>query len=908
MSSQKRSLIALKCASCSFRFRVEARFAGRKVSCPNEECGVQFTIPTAEAIQAKRARRESKQSSNTATQYDYDLDARDGAAESRSNRKTTRAHSAKAESKTVSASSRKLPKKSALIGVAAVIVLLIGAVVVTNNPDAETQALANSESNEQTGAEKSVEPKKPTVDVFREHVAPFMKKYCYDCHSGDEAEAGLQLEMYTNEESILAERKRWEKLFAMVEIEAMPPSDMEEQPTESERKIVVGWLEDKLFNIDCTINRDPGRVTIRRLNRAEYNNTIRDLVGVDFKPAEDFPSDDVGYGFDNIGDVLTVSPLLLEKYLAAAEQITEKAIVANVAENAPQQYFAGKRLKPSGGKFPLGGDGYWVFASTGYIETRAKFPKTGDYIFQVVAKADQAGNEPARLELKANGRVLKSFDVLGDRTPNTLEVKVRIDAGDKQIVGLFPNDFYDPKNRNPKRRDRNLLIKSIKIVGPIGADSYPESHRRIMTSFPDKDRPVREAATAVLRPFARRAFRRPVMDAELEKYVSLVQLAIESGDPYEVGIQLAIQGLLVSPEFLFRVENSPAPDDPNQKLNVGDFELASRLSYFLWSSMPDDELLKLAEQGQLANDDTLSRQVRRMLTDPRSKALAQNFGKQWLNLGSLDELVPDNTLFPEFSDELRHDMVQETLMFFGEILHRDRSLMSFLDGKFTFVNERLAKHYGIPNVRGNEFRRVDLKNLPRAGVLTHASILTLTSNPTRTSPVKRGKWIMENILGSAPPPPPPDVPELEVTAKASPSASLREQLEVHRQDPGCASCHRQMDELGFGFENFNAIGIWRNKEGEQSVDASGTLPGNLKFNGPLELIEILKERDEEFARALSEKLLTYALGRGLEYYDKCAVDQIVDTLKENDYRISTMIQEIVRSEPFRMRRGDGGSQ
>ena len=361
----------------------------------------------------------------------------------------------------------------------------------------------------------------------------------------------------------------------------------------------------------------------------------------------------------------------------------------------------------------------------------------------------------------------------------------------------------------------------------------------------------------------------------------------------------------MSPPFLFRVESDEHPDDPMAERGLTDFELASRLSYFLWSSMPDDELLDLAERGELRQPETLRQQTTRMLADQKSRAIVDNFAEQWLNLRSLDELSPDPAVFPEWDEDLRVAMKHESLALFEAIMRDNRNILDVLDADFTFVNERLAKHYGIDGIEGAEFQRVSLNPRQRTGVLTHASILALTSNPDRTSPVKRGKWIMQNILGKEPPPAPPGVPELEEARKANPNASLREQLEQHRTDPGCAACHRTMDDIGFGLENFDAIGRWRDDDGGQPIDASGELAAGESFSGPVELVKILKTRSTEFARVFSERMLTYALGRGLEYYDRCAVDDILKRLQQNDYRFSELILAVVESEPFLKRRGDG---
>jgi hypothetical protein len=362
--------------------------------------------------------------------------------------------------------------------------------------------------------------------------------------------------------------------------------------------------------------------------------------------------------------------------------------------------------------------------------------------------------------------------------------------------------------------------------------------------------------------------------------------------------------VLVSPHFLFRIESDKSPNDPADKHSLNDYELASRLSYFLWSSLPDADLFASADKGDLHTDAVLEGHVQRMLKDPKSQALVDNFAEQWLQLRILNEITPDPERFPEFSPELREDMKRETRRFFEHVMREDRSILEFLDGTYTFVNERLAKHYGLENVKGSEFQQVSLEGKNRAGLLTQASILTLTSNPDRTSPVKRGKWVMEVILDRPPPPPPANVPELEETAKAQPNSTLRQQLELHRQNASCASCHRVMDQLGFGMENFDAIGRWRETENGKPLDTTGELPGGDSFKGPVELASVLRRKQCEFGECLAEKMLTYALGRGLEYYDRCATDKIVTSMKEKNFRFSVLVAEIAKSEPFRMRRGE----
>jgi hypothetical protein len=614
-------------------------------------------------------------------------------------------------------------------------------------------------------AQAQKDPKKdgPQTDFARD-VVPFLEKYCTGCHStnnGQKPKGGLDLSKYKDFATAEKQKHIWDKVVYQLRSGEMPPVGKPKPPLE-QVEILTKYMDDKLLAFDCTKQRDPGRVTIRRLNKNEYNNTIRDLVGVKFKPAADFPTDDVGYGFDNIGDVLSMSPLLMEKYLAAADKI---------------------------------------------------------------------------------------------------------------ITEVF---------KTPELKEKIMIVKL-----PAKASSQEKA----------------EAARTIMSAFAKRAYRRPLSEEELGRFQRFIDLAEKKGDDFEIGIQLAMKATLCSPHFLFRIEKDFRIKGEKLADEITNYELATRLSYFLWSSMPDDELFKLAGTGKLRGKGVLEEQVRRMLKDPKAVALTENFAGQWLQLRSVAQVSPDPKLFPKFDAKLRDAMIKETELFFDHIVKDDRSIIEFLDGDWTFVNERLAKHYGIPDVKGPEFRKVKLEGEQRIGVLTHASILTVTSNPTRTSPVKRGKWILENILNTPPPPPPPDAGELSENEKDISAAPLRKRMELHRSNAICASCHQRMDPLGFGFENFDAVGAWRTKDGKFDVDASGELPSGQKFNGPKELVAVLKTKQAEFRRCLAEKLLTYALGRGLEYYDKCALDDICTAVAADNDRFVTLVLAIVKSEPFQMRRG-----
>ncbi|MDX1946574.1 MAG: DUF1592 domain-containing protein [Pirellulaceae bacterium] len=759
----------------------------------------------------------------------------------------------------------------------------------------------------QDPATQSGRPRFDPAQVYVSRVVPLLKKYCLECHGPDVQEAEIGFHDYKTVAKVTGDLPTWTRVLQMIETGVMPPDDSP-QPTAAERKGAVNDLEKILFNVDCDGPPDPGRVTIRRLNRAEYNNTVRDLLGVKFQPADDFPSDDVGSGFDNIGEVLTLPPLLMEKYLAAAERIAETTIVTDPALFVQAQRRDRRQLSGEGAASYSEDRRRWTMASEGSVSAKFDFPRAGQYQLRVSASSDPAGDEPAQMELRLGGKKLKVFDVNATRSPSTYELKVELPDGEQQLVAAFINDYYDPNAKDKSRRDRNLHVYSFEIDGPLDfrPEDYPEFHRKLIAVVPQPGQlsPL-DAAKTNLRPLLNRAFRRKATDDEVNQFARLAETAVGVGDTFEQGMQIALTAVLVSPHFLFRVEGQPpGKSSPQAVRDLGPYELASRLSYFLWSSLPDDELFAAATRGDLARDDLFEKQIRRMLADPKSEALVQNFATQWLNLRLLDSVTPDPRAFPEFNRELRADMRRETELFAAAIVREDRSILDFLEGRFTFVNERLARHYGLPDVRGEEFQRVSFTDDRHSGVLTQASILTLTSNPGRTSPVKRGKWILENILGTPPPDPPADVPELEATQRATPSASLREQLSIHRSNAVCASCHKTMDELGFGLENFDAVGRWREKDGKFAVDSSGKLPSGEAFRGPVELAQTLKRRKADFGRCLAEKMLVFALGRGFVSQDRCATDRIVEELEKHDYRFSALVVAIAQSVPFRKTRGE----
>lgn len=746
---------------------------------------------------------------------------------------------------------------------------------------------------------------------FKSQLKPFLAKYCLDCHGNRKQKADINFESFKDSTRLIESRKHWEAVREKLQGREMPPED-KPQPSQEERDRVVHFIETQLAQFDCTGEVNPGQVTLRRLNRSEYNNTIRDLVGLDLNLAADFPSDEVGYGFDNIGDVLSLPPILMEKYLNAAEQVASRAIVTEYPPKTPSRRIPGEELTPKGDEAirTMPGQGLGLYRE-GEGWTTHQFSQAGKYQLRVRAYGEQAGLELPRMAVRMDDQEVKVYTVKSTNTkPEVFELPIEVEAGTHRVAVAYLNNYSATDHPDPKLRgDRNLFVKWIEVTGPLDVPPppLPASHTRIMTCDPSHAH-TRDCAVHALRGFASRAWRRPATDQEVERLAQFVDLAQKEKASFLEGIQVAIQAVLASPKFLFRWELDPERDQPAGQRELNDDELASRLSYFLWSSMPDERLFDLARQGALKKEGVLQSEVQRMLQDPKAEAMVKNFAGQWLQIRNLASATPDPGLFPEFNDELRQAMARETELFFQSILKENRSVLDFIDADFTFVNGKLAEFYGIPDVQGDAFQRVALdKKSGRGGILTQASILTITSNPTRTSPVLRGKWILEQILGTPPPPPPPNVPLLEETPEAAASASLRERLELHRSKPECATCHSKMDPLGFAFENFNAIGQWRDLDGKFRIDPAGILPTGESFKGPNDLKSILKSRDT-FVRSLAEKVLTFALGRGLEYYDKCVVDDLCAGLARDEYRITTLITGVVRSAAFLKKNVGHGTQ
>jgi hypothetical protein len=736
---------------------------------------------------------------------------------------------------------------------------------------------------------------------FQKSIRPLLAKYCYECHGSDSPEADLGLVNYDSAKKILVGRQKWQRVAQHLAAGSMPPPETT-QPTTKERELLTAFVTSTLNDIDCVRSPNPGRVTLRRLNRTEYRNTVQDLLGVDYEPASNFPADDVGYGFDNIGDVLSLPPLLMEKYLTAAEEISQKAIAIRPPFLAIEKRVYGSNLEGNNGKAGATGG---ILVSKGDMASTMQVEEPGLYELTISAEGDQAGPEPVKMTVLLDGKEIERFNVKAVRgKPKEFTIKRRLKPGGRKIGVGFLNDFYN-KQLPDGKQDRNLIVNFIEVRGPIDAKpkSLPESHKRIFIAMPDGQTSTKQAAERVLRRLASRAFRRPATNEEVARFVGLAESAIQEGDSFEESIQYAMQAILCSPHFLFKVEIDPRPSsDADKPGPVGDFELAVRLAYFLWSSMPDDTLLQLGRKNGLRNPEELTRQVERMIADERSSALTRNFAGQWLELRSLDIRTPDVSTYPSYKTSLKRSMRIETEMFFEAIMRENRSLLDLIDADFTFVDEGLAKLYDLSPPSKPGFQRVSLSGTDRGGILTHASVLTITSNPTRTSPVKRGKWILQNLLNDPPPPAPPNVPELANGEKGPLTGTLRQRMEQHRVNPACASCHQRMDPLGFALENFDGVGSWRTIDGKDPIDPSGELPTGEKVSGPRELKKlIISKKKEQFVRCVAEKMLTYALGRGLEYYDKCAVDKIVTAVEKDGYKFNTLVREIVLSEPFHKR-------
>lgn len=750
----------------------------------------------------------------------------------------------------------------------------------------------------QISAQKKPVTKPTAAPSFEKDVAPLVTKYCASCHSGKEPSGGVLLTAGMTSAAVAKNPTAWSRVAARVGNGTMPPKGMP-MPTDAQRKQMVAWIDKNLAG-DCKL-ADPGKVTLRRLNREEYNNTVRDLMGVSIRPADDFPSDDVGYGFDNIGDVLSMSPLLMEKYLAASEKVVKAAIRMSKSKS---QTVDGASLAATPGAVPR--EGSMFFVSNGTASARFKVTAPGWYRIRLKLGEQHAGDQYSLVDVRLDRDKLTTFEVRDPMgAPGNYDFPTKLTPGEYNIGATFTNDYYRAPQNGQKAQDRNVILTSMELIGPIEDGQIKTTfQQKMIPSVPPKEGWDLAARTA-LSGFATRAYRRPVTTEELDRLVTVFKYGSKSADSYEMGIQLACQAVLCNPNFLFRVELDGASTSASRSLNG--YEVASRLSYFLWSSMPDDTLFAFAKSGEILKSEVMAEQVKRMLQDPRSDALVENFATQWLQLRKLNNFEPDVKQYPAFNNDLREAMLTETRMYFTEVMRGNKPITEFLDSKYTYVNEPLAKLYGIAGVSGKDFKRVSTEGTGRGGVITQASVLAITSNPTRTSPTKRGRWILEQILGTPPPPPPPGVPDLadkHITEKMS----VRQKLEEHRKNPTCAACHREMDALGFGFENFDPIGKFRSADGAAPIDASADLPGGRKFTGATQLKTILMADKQLFARSFVEKLMTYATGRGVDVQDRCFVDAVVKETAAGNFKFGDIVAKVVASDPFKKRKVEGAAK
>ena len=763
--------------------------------------------------------------------------------------------------------------------------------------------LLAAESATTAPAAKSAAPKAaaaaPTQAAFDKVVKPLFDSTCSMCHSAGLASGGLNIEQFGTVGSLSSDRDEWDKIVHRLEAGEMPPSAI---PRTDEMKAqiasLVSFASNEFKREDALVKPDPGRVTARRLNRSEYTNTIRDLLAVDFRADKSFPTDDSGEGFDNIGDILTVSPLLMDKYISAARTIAARAIGADPLPPKPIEIEYSTRLKNI------------RRLDKSDVEATHRVDFDAEYDIRIGLPGQRAADaKPVKIGLWMDGKQLTT--IMAETKPSGLtyfnpyseeHMKVYLPEGDHVFrLGFVDDDFVTALNDKDAYDDKkNKFISSMFFVGPYKSNVEKESRKKILICDPATGPACVDKIVSTL---ARRAYRRPVTKTEVAALTRFVALAKADGRTPEQGIQLAIQAMLVSPHFLFHIEHDSNPTDPNAAHKISDIELANRLSYFLWSSMPDEELQALGETGKLSQPAVMDAQVKRMLADPKASAMAENFAGQWLEIRNLDSIKPDPVKFPAWSPELRDAFKTETRMFFDNMLRENRPIGEFLNARYTYLNEFLAKYYGIDDVKGPDFRRVDLKTEERGGILSQGSVLAVSSYPSRTSVVIRGKYILQNILGTPPPPPPPDVPPLDEGSVGT-AMSLRQQMEKHRANAICASCHSRMDPLGFGLENYDAIGKWRTMDGKFPVDSSGVLPSGKSFSTPLEMREILTAMQGDFARCLTEKMLVYALGRGLKPYDKRTVEQIDDQLAASGYGFQTLVSDIVHSLPFQERRGE----
>jgi mono/diheme cytochrome c family protein len=756
-----------------------------------------------------------------------------------------------------------------------------------------------------------------------------LKRYCITCHNDRLKTGNLALDAL-DLNSVGASAPVWEKVVRKLRAGVMPPAGRP-RPDEATHDAFVGWLEGELDR-SAAARPDPGRTeTFHRLNRSEYQNAIRDLIALEMNIADLLPADDSSYGFDNIAGVLRISPALMERYLSAAKTISRLAVGAPLpaVDHEVYKVVADTQQHDHVEGLPLG--------TRGGLAVQHLFPLDGEYEIKVEVSGAAAIREPHQLEVTIDGVQVRLFTLAGRAgagssvydSEDKLVARATVPAGPHDVGVAFVKKaavlveqarepFQNPRISGNDGGPGGSMpsVTSLTVIGPYeskGAGSTP-SRRRIFVCQPATAAQETACARQILSTLARRAFRGPVPEDALNDLLRFYGDGRSEGGTFDAGIEFALRRLLVSPEFLFRVEPDPAASaaavasaPAASVYRVPDLALASRLSFFLWSSIPDDELLDVASSGRLRQPAVLEQQVRRMLADRRSESLTTNFAGQWLQLRNMATVRPGDPYSLTFDETLRQAMWRETELFFDSVLRENRGVMEMLTADYTFLNERLAVHYGIPGIQGSHFRRVTLPpDSPRRGILGHGSILTMTSHAIRTSPVFRGKWVLMNVLGTPPPEPPPNVPALVDRKTQAKVQTMRDRMAQHRDNPACSACHSLIDPAGFALENFDAIGRWRVvDESFNPIDASGALPDGTKFDGVQDLRAALVRRPERFVTTVTEKLLTYALGRGLEYYDMPAVRRIVREAAKDGYRFQTIVRGVAQSYPFTMRRIDG---
>ena len=772
----------------------------------------------------------------------------------------------------------------------------------------------------------------PAPSASAESTRALLDQYCVTCHSEELVRGsrpapsplviqvratGLALDSL-DPAHVEHSAPDWERVVKKLRAGTMPPAGRP-RPTEHAYNAVSSWLESELDRAAATRPNPGRRPALHRLSRTEYRNAIHDLLALDDLPRELdisllLPADNATSGFDNLAELLFVSPTLMERYLAAARKISRLAVGDPTMLPIVDAYQLDRELVQDVhlDGLPLG--------TRGGTRIRSYLPLDGEYLVTITFAG--AAREPHELELSVDGRRIETF-MVGENPPERLasgvftfaadpdvEARLPLQAGPREIaVAFLPKSGAQSEGlvrRARRTRGGQPAIASVVVSGPFGADGPGDtpSRRRIFVCDPGPRASAdtaHDCAMTIISTLARRAYRRPVTEADLDRLLPFYQEGVAEGG-FERGIQRAIERVLVSPAFLFRIEREPNGVAPDLPYRVTDLELASRLSFFLWSSIPDDELLDVAIRNALHEPDVLRAQVHRMLADPRSEALVKNFAAQWLFLRDVEAKEPDPGFYPGFDENLRQAFQRETELFVASVLRENRSVLDLLTADYTYLNERLAKHYGVPHVYGSHYRRVSMAETPRRGLLSHGSILTLTSYATRTSPVLRGKWILENLLSSPPPPPPPDVPALDETTDGGEPRSMREAMELHRSNPACASCHRLMDPLGFALENYDAVGRWRVVDGAmRAIDVSAELPDGTPVDGPVELLQSLVARPDQLVTTVTEKLLMYALGRGLQHFDAPTVRTVVRDAARDGHRFSSIVLGIVDSHPFQMR-------